>query len=84
MKICSLQFTVYRLGGCAASIKVSRSQNRKQKIYEILTTPKIQTNGVILNNCIDQVCLRFSRLLLLDLSVSAVQVTYLVCNYFSG
>ena len=25
----------------------------KQKIYEILTSPKKQTNGVILNNCID-------------------------------
>ena len=33
--------------------KVSRSRNVKQKIYEILTSPKIQTNGVILNNCID-------------------------------
>ena len=74
MKICSLQFTVYRLGGCAASIKVSRSQNRKQKIYEILTTPKIQTNSVILNNCIDQVWLYLNRSLLLDLS--AVQVLH--------
>ena len=34
-------------------LKVSRSQNMKQKIYEILTSPKIQMNGVILNNCID-------------------------------
>ena len=34
-------------------LKVSRSRNMKQKIYEILTSPKIQTNGVILNNCID-------------------------------
>ena len=34
-------------------VKVSRSQNMKQKIYEILTSPKIQTNDVILNNCID-------------------------------
>ena len=56
------------------SLKVSRSQNMKQKIYEILTSPKIQTNGVILNNCIDQVCLCFDRLLLLDLS--AVQVLH--------
>ena len=38
-------------------VKVSRSRNMKQKIYEILTSPKIQTNGVILNNCIDQVCM---------------------------
>ena len=30
-------------------LKVSRSRNMKQKIYEILTSPKIQTNGVILN-----------------------------------
>ena len=34
-------------------LKVSRSRNMKQKIYEILTSPKIQMNGVILNNCID-------------------------------
>ena len=34
-------------------VKVSRSQNMKQKICEILTSPKIQTNFVILNNCID-------------------------------
>ena len=34
-------------------LKVSTSQNMKQKIYEISTSPKIQTNGVILNNCID-------------------------------
>ena len=34
-------------------LKVSISRNMKQKIYEILTSPKIQTNGVILNNCID-------------------------------
>ena len=34
-------------------LKVSRSRNMKQKIYEILTSPKIQTNGIILNNCID-------------------------------
>ena len=46
----------------------------KQKIYEILTSHKIQTNSVILNNCIDYVCLFFDRLLLLDLS--AVQVTF--------
>ena len=32
---------------------VSRSQNMKQKIYEVLTSPKRQKNGVILNNCID-------------------------------
>ena len=30
-------------------LKVSRSQNMKQKIYERLTSPKIQTNGIILN-----------------------------------
>ena len=34
-------------------LKVSRSRNMKQKIYEILTSPKIQTNSIILNNCID-------------------------------
>ena len=34
-------------------LKVSRSRNMKQKIYEILTSPKIQTNSVVLNNCID-------------------------------
>ena len=34
-------------------LKVSRSRNMKQIIHEILTSPKIQTNGVILNNCID-------------------------------
>ena len=27
-------------------IKVSRSRNMKQKIYEILTSPEIQTNGI--------------------------------------
>ena len=26
----------------------------KQKIYEILTSPKIQTNDIILYNCIDK------------------------------
>ena len=35
------------------NLKVSRSRNMKQKIYEILTYPKIQKNGIILNNCID-------------------------------
>ena len=49
-------------------LKVSRSRNMKQKIYEISTSLKIQTNGVILNNCIDWVCLCFDRLLLVDLS----------------
>ena len=34
-------------------LKVIRSRNIKQKIYEILTFSKIQMNGVILNNCID-------------------------------
>ena len=35
-------------------LKVSRSPNMKQKIYEILPSPKIETNGVvILNNCTD-------------------------------
>ena len=34
-------------------LKVSRSRNMKQKICEILTSPKIQTNGTILSNCID-------------------------------
>ena len=34
-------------------LKVSRSRNIKQKIYETLISPKIQTNGGILNNCID-------------------------------
>ena len=38
---------------CTTSLKVSRSRNMKQKIDEISTSPKIQTNGVILNNCID-------------------------------
>ena len=33
--------------------QVSTSQNMKQKLYETLTSPKIQTNGIILNNCID-------------------------------
>ena len=55
-------------------LKVSRSRNMNQKIFGILTSPKIQTNGVILNNCIDQVCLCFDRLMLLDLS--AVQVLH--------
>ena len=55
-------------------LKVSRSPNMKQKIDQILTSPKIQTNSVILNNCIDQVCLCFDRLMLLDLS--AVQILH--------
>ena len=38
---------------CTTSLKVSRSRNMKQKIDEILTSPEIQTNGLILNNCID-------------------------------
>ena len=49
----------------------------KQIIYDILTSPKIQTNGVILNNCIDYVSLCFDRLLLQDLS--AVQVLHNIC-----
>ena len=53
-------------------LKVSRSPNMEQKIYEILTSPKIQTNGVIMNNYIDYVCLCFDRLLLLDLSAEQV------------
>ena len=55
-------------------LKVSRSQNMNQKIYEIITSPKIQKNSVILDNCIDYVCLCFDRLLLLDFS--AVQVLH--------
>ena len=31
-------------------LKVSRSRNMKQKMYEISTSPKIQTNSIILNN----------------------------------
>ena len=34
-------------------MKVSRSRNMKQKIFKISTSPKIQTNGGILNNCTD-------------------------------
>ena len=49
-------------------LKVNRSRDMKQKIYETLISPKIKTNGIILNNCIDWVCLCFDRLLLLDLS----------------
>ena len=49
---------------------------KKQKIYEILTSPKMQTKGVVLNSCIDKVCLCFDRLLLLDLSVVQVLHTY--------
>ena len=65
----------------AMGVKVSRSRNLKQKVYEILTSPKIQTNGVILNNCIDQVCLCFDRLLLLNLS--AVQVLHTQSQYLT-
>ena len=61
-------------------LKVSRSRNIKHKIYEMLTTPKIQTNGVILYSCIDQVCLCFDRLLLLDLLV--VQVLHTIHTYY--
>ena len=69
------QFDEYHQFGYGISlIKVSRSRNMKQKIYEISTSPKIQTNSVIPNNCIDKVCLCFDRLLLLDLS--AVQVLH--------
>ena len=35
-------------------VKVSRSQNMRQKIFEILTSPKIQTNGryvYVLTDC---------------------------------
>ena len=49
-------------------IKVSRSRSMKQKIDEILTSQKIQTNSIILYNCIGQICLCFDRLLLLDLT----------------
>ena len=51
-EILSVNFRTPKVQFC---IKVSRSQNMKQKIYEILTSPKIQTNGVILNNCIDYI-----------------------------
>ena len=34
-------------------LKVSRSRNMKQKVYEISTSPKIQSSGFILNNCIN-------------------------------
>ena len=36
-----------------AFLKVSRSRNIKQKIYEKLASLKIKTNSIILNNCID-------------------------------
>ena len=62
-------------------LNVSRSRNIKQKIYEIFTSPKIQMNGVILYNCIDQVCLCFDRLLLLDLSAVQVLHTQYVATF---
>ena len=40
-------------GEIKVALKVSRSRDMKQKIYEMLTSPKIQMNGVILNNPID-------------------------------
>ena len=63
------------------TLKVSRSRNMKQKIYEILTSPKIQMNGVILNNCIDYVCLCCGRLLVLDLSTMQVLHTQYVTTF---
>ena len=62
-------------------LKVNRSWNMKQKVYEILTSSKIQTNNVILNNCIDYVCLFFDRLLLLELSAGKVLHTYYVATF---
>ena len=53
----------------------------KQKIYETLISPKIKTNGIVLNNCIDWVCLCFDRLLLLDLSAVQVSHTLYVATF---
>ena len=44
----------HAIGFYCILLKVSRSQNMKPKIYEILTSPKIRTNSVILNNCISR------------------------------
>ena len=54
----------------------------KQKIYEILTSPKIQTKGVILNNYIDYIDCFLTDFCARPLS--SAQLTYLVCSYFSG
>ena len=62
----------------AILIKVSM----KQKIYEILTSPKIQTKGVILNNYIDYIDCFLTDFCARPLS--SAQLTYLVCSYFSG
>ena len=51
-RICHQVLTFIQIG-CGHTVKVSRSRNMKPKIYEILSSPKIQTNGVILINCID-------------------------------
>ena len=63
-------------------LKVSISWNMKQKIYEILTSPKIQTKGVILNNYIDYIDCFLTDFCARPLS--SAQLTYLVCSYFSG
>ena len=88
-KIRFSKIEVFDITNFAFMLKVSRSRRMKQKVYEILTSSKIQTNNVILNNCIDKVCLCFDRLLLLELS--AVQVLHtqrlmpkIDCAVYSG
>ena len=81
-KICNQCFLALGLSDIKKSpLKVNRSQDMKQKIYETLISPKIKTNGIILNNCIDWVCLCFDRLLLLDLSEVQVLRTYYVTTF---
>ena len=48
-----VHLATFARNGPTNKLKVSKSRNMNRKIYEILTSPKIQTNGVILNNCID-------------------------------
>ena len=61
-------------------LKVCRSRNMKQKICEVLTSPKIQTNSGILNNC------RLGMFMFWQIAVyrplSSASLIYLVCNYF--
>ena len=65
------------------SRKVSRSWNMKQKIYEILTSPKIQTNCIILYYILGMFLFMFWQISV-AIPLSSANLTYLVCSNFSG
>ena len=77
-----LFFSVYELGNvvCQHSAEFNRSRNMKQKIYEILTSPKIKTNSVILNNCIGRLGMFMFWQINVTRPLSSACKSYLVCS----